>query len=397
MRNGKLLKAQVVQEIEKHQSALIELSLRIHRQPELGFEEISAAKHLAEYLSNSGFNVDTGYCGMSTAFRATFGTTPPVVAFVAEYDALPKLGHACGHNIIAAAAVGAGIGAKSVAKQTGGTIVVMGTPGEELYGGKAIIIERGGFSGIDIAMMIHPSGQDNAIVQSLGCATLDVEFFGKASHAAAFPQYGINALDAMILSFNGINSLRQHCRDGSRIHGIITKGGEAANVVPDYTSGRFLVRSYDMEYLEELKEKVLNCFVAASVATGAKMDYTWGEVSYAPLRTNTTLAKLFCQNIEVVGRQMPMSSHSQFGSTDMGNVSQVVPSIHPLLSITPTNVSEHSPEFADAAASEQGHQALLDGAKALALTFIDVAIEPTCMNKVKEEFAKQGRSNSKLR
>lgn len=395
MRNGKELKAQVIQEIERHQSALIELSLRIHHNPELGFEELIASRHLVEYLENNGFDVETGYCGLSTAFRATFGTTPPVVAFVAEYDALPKLGHACGHNIIAAAAVGAGIGAMSAVKQIGGTVVVMGTPGEELYGGKAIMVKHGGFMGIDAAMMIHPSGQDNAIVQSLGCATLDVEFFGKATHAAAFPQDGINALDAMILSFNGINSLRQHCRDGSRIHGIITSGGEAANVVPDYTAGKFLVRSSDMQYLEELKEKVLNCFVAASVATGAKIDYTWGEVTYAFLRTNVTLAKLFCQNMEAAGRHVSLSSHSQFGSTDMGNVSQVVPSIHPLLSIVHPGVSEHSPEFADAAASEQGHRALLDGAKALALTFIDVTTDPTCMKKVKDEFAKQHRNNSK--
>jgi metal-dependent amidase/aminoacylase/carboxypeptidase family protein len=236
-------------------------------------------------------------------------------------------------------------------------------------------------------MMVHPGTQDIAITQALACSSLEVEFFGKAAHAAACPEEGINALEALILAFNNINSLRQHVRDASRIHGIITDGGEAANVVPAHSKAIFLVRAENEWYLGELKERVLGCFVAASQATGTRLVHRWGEVSYAPLRSNLALAQLFTQNMESLRRMVHRRDpQRRFGSTDMGNVSQVVPAIQPFVAITLPGVMEHSPEFAAAAASETGHQGLLDGAGALALTIVDLLSDPEAMSRVKEEF-----------
>ena len=382
------LKERVVAEVEAHRSQLIDLSLKIHGFPELGFKEVKAAEWLTDFLEGKGFEVEGGFCQLPTAFKAVYGQGKPAIAFLAEYDALPGLGHACGHNIIAAIAIGAGIAAKIAVNELGGCILVMGTPGEETYGGKAIMVERGAFEGIDAVMMVHPGGRDVALCHSLACISLEVELFGKAAHASACPERGINALEALILAFNNINSLRQHIREGSRIHGIITSGGEAANIVPAYSKARFLVRAEDREYLEELKQRVLNCFIAASLATGASLEHKWGEITYAPLRTNSLLAQLFTQNMESLGRKVQPPFRHGLGSTDMGNVSQVVPAIQPFVAITPPDTPEHSPEFAAAAASEAGNRGLLDGAKALALTAVDLLAEPEVMTRVRDEFLK---------
>nr|MBC8511671.1 peptidase dimerization domain-containing protein [Dehalococcoidia bacterium] len=212
---------------------------------------------------------------------------------------------------------------------------------------------------------------------------------GRAAHAAAHPEQGVNALEAMILAFNGLNSLRQHIKDKARIHGIITHGGEAANIVPAYSAAKLLVRALDNAYLDELKEKVLNCFAGASLATGARLDHKWGEAAYSPMKNNLSLAQLFSQNLEFLGRKIvPFEMHFGFGSTDMGNVSQVVPSIHPTVAIAPPGVSLHSVDFALAAASEAGHEGLLDAAKALAMTVADLLGEPEALAKVKEDFAR---------
>ncbi|HJX69682.1 MAG TPA: M20 family metallopeptidase [Dehalococcoidia bacterium] len=380
------LKKKVIEEIEAHHAELINLSLRIHANPELGLEEVQASGWLAEYLERQGFEVERDFCELPTAFKASYGQGKPRIAFLAEYDALPKLGHACGHNIIAASAVGAGIAAKVAVKDLGGVILVIGTPSEEFYGSKATMVERGAFAEVDVAMMIHPGTRDIVAPPALACSSLEVEFFGKAAHAAASPDEGINALEALLLAFNNINSLRQHVREGSRIHGIITDGGEAANVVPAHSKAIFLVRAEDEEQLAELRERVLNCFMAASLASGARLEHKWGEISYAPLRHNQTLAKLFTQNIESLGRKVYPPDPRRAGSTDMGNVSQVVPSLQPFVAIAPPQVSEHSPEFAAAAASEAGHQGLVDGAKALALTVVDLLADREAIARVKEEF-----------
>ena len=379
------LKALVISEVDAQRHQLIKLSLKIHSHPELGFQETKASSWLTQYLGKNGFNVERGISELPTAFRGSYGQGKPAIAILAEYDALPKLGHACGHNLIAACAVGAGVASKPAIDQFGGSILVIGTPGEELYGGKAIMADRGAFNDIDIAMMVHPGVLDIATTQALACQTLEVEFFGKAAHASAQPEAGINALDAILQAFTAINALRQHIKDKARIHGIITDGGEAANIVPAHSAGSFIVRAEDDTYLDELKQRVLNCFIGAATVSGARLEYRWGDMRYTPMRNNLTLARLFSQNMQFLGRKVhPSDPRRAFGSTDMGNVSQLVPSIHPIVAIAPVEV--HSPQFASAAASEAASYGLLDAAKALAMTVVDLVANPEIVIKIKQEF-----------
>ncbi len=383
------LKDSVRKEIDSRHQQLSELSLRIHGSPELGFQETRAADWLTGYLEENGFTVERGICDLPTAFRASYGQGRPAIAILAEYDALPDLGHACGHNLIAGCAVGAGMALKTAIDQFGGCVAVIGTPAEELHGGKAIMVGRGGFDNLDAAMMAHPGTRDNALTRALACHGLEVEFFGKAAHAASRPAAGINALEAMLLSFAAINSLRQHIRGTARVHGIITDGGEAANIVPAHSAGIFLVRAETDAYLDELKERVLNCFIGAATATGARLEYRWDEARYAPMRNNTVLAQLFAQNMESLGRKVAHKADS-FGSTDMGNVSQVVPSIHPSFAVGERVTGIHTEEFVLAAASERGISSMLDAAKALAMTVVDLLSSPETLTKAKKEFG-QGK------
>ena len=383
------LKTLVIDEIDARRDQLNELSLKIHANPELAFQEVRAVAWLTEYLKENGFSIESGICGLKTAFRGSYGQGKPVIAILAEYDALPKLGHACGHNLIAVSAVAAGVASKLAVDQFGGNILVIGTPGEELYGGKVIMVNRGAFDGVDVAMMVHPGVLNTATTQFLACQTLEVEFFGRAAHAAARPEKGINALEAMLQSFAAINSLRQHIKDKARIHGIITDGGEAANIVPAHSAGNFVVRAEDDSYLDELKERVINCFTGAATASGARLEYRWGEVRYASLRSNLTLARLFRRNLQSLGRKVHLLDPSNsFGSSDMGNVGQLVPSIHPSVAIAPVEALVHSPQFASAAASEVGLRGLLDAGKALAMTVVDLVANPGIVARVKEEFGR---------
>ncbi|HET6478201.1 MAG TPA: M20 family metallopeptidase, partial [Dehalococcoidales bacterium] len=387
------LKSRVISEIENHRDELKDLSLRIHSNPETAFQEEKAATWLTDYLKEKGFYIEKGICGLATAFRAGYGKGKPVIALLAEYDALPKLGHACGHNIIATSAVGAGIAAKLAVEEFGGTVQVMGTPGEEMYGGKVYMVRKGAFKGVDAAMMVHPAGLNTAVTKFLACQPLEVEFFGKPAHAAARPEVGINALEAMLMSYAAINSLRQHIRDSARIHGIITDGGEAANIVPAHTAGHFIVRAAEDSYLDELKERVLNCFIGAATATGARLKYKWGEARYAPLCNNFTLARIFRKNLQSLGRRVHLvDPRIGIGSSDIGNVSQVVPSIHPLIAIASARAVTHSPQFADTAASEAGMRGLIDAAKALAMTVVDLMAEPAMLIKAKKELEQDKKS-----
>ena len=381
------LKALVIGEVDAHRDQLNELSLRIHSNPELAFQETKAVAWLTQYLEANGFSVEQGICRLPTAFRGDYGHGKPAIAILAEYDALPGLGHACGHNLIATLAVGAGVASRLAVDQLGGSILVIGTPAEELYGGKIKMASRGAFDSVDVAMMVHPGTHDVATTQALACQTLEVEFFGKAAHAAAKPEAGINALEAMVQSFVAINSLRQHIKDSSRIHGIITDGGQAANIVPAHSAGVFIVRAESDIYLDELKQRVINCFAGAATASGARLEYRWEDVRYANMRNNLTLAQLFKQNMEFLGRKVKLTDpDSSVGSTDMGNVSQLVPGIHPTVAIAPEGVGIHSPQFALAAASEAGSRGLFDAAKALAMTVVDLVTSPEIIIKVKEEF-----------
>ena len=384
------LKASVRDEIDSRRHQLAELSLKIHSCPELGFHEVKAADWLTQYLAENGFSIERGICELPTAFRGSYGQGKPAIAILAEYDALPELGHACGHNLIAAGAVGTGVASRSAIDQFGGSILIIGTPAEELYGGKVIMANRGAFSNVDIAMMVHPGTHNTATTEALTCQALDIEFFGKEAHAASKPEAGINALEAMLNSFAAINSLRQHIKNKSRIHGIITDGGTAANIVPAHSAGTFLVRAENDAYLDELKQKVLNCFIGAAMASGARLEYKWGNIRYAPLRNNLTLARLFKENMQSLGRKVKLSDPNKaFGSTDMGNVSQLVPSIHPFVAIAPEEIIAHSPQFASAAASEAGIQGLLDAAKALAMTVVDLVAKPEIVIEVKREFQQE--------
>jgi amidohydrolase len=381
------LKEKLKAELEIRRSELVRLSSDIHDNPELGFQEVKAVSWLSNYLENNGFCVEKGVAGLATAFQATYGEGKPKIAVLAEYDALPGVGHGCGHNIIAASAVGAGVASKIVVDNLGGSIIVLGTPGEETFGSKIDMIKAGIFDDVDVAMMVHPSVLNMAIYRTLACLPLEVEFFGKAVHAAIHPAEGVNALEAIILAFNSINSLRQHIKEQARIHGIITNGGEAPNVVPAYSAAKFMIRAPDYAYLEELQGKVLNCFKGASLASGARLKYRWGEKVYAPIKNNVAMARLFSDNLESLGRKLDIfDSQGPFGSSDMGNVSDVVPSIHPMVAIASPPVFLHSTEFASAAASEAGHQGLLDAAKAMAMTVVDIIGRPGVLEKIKQEF-----------
>jgi len=380
------LKLKIKDRVESQRQQLIQLSLNIHDNPELGFKEEKAVAWLTGYLEDSGFHVERGIAGLATAFRATYGQGSPTIALLAEYDALPKIGHACGHNIIGVSAVGAAVASKAIIDKLGGSVVVMGTPGEEVFGGKIDMVKAGTFKEIDVAMLVHPEVRNMPTEEALACSSLEVEFFGRPAHAAGQPHKGINALDAMILAFTSINSLRQHIRGDARIHGIITDGGEAPNIVPAHSAAVFLIRALDYDYLAELNDKVLNCFTGASIASGARLEYRWRDRTYAPMKSNMTLAGLFKQNLESLGRQVE-TCDPQFGmgSTDMGNVSQVVPSIHPTIAIAPREVLIHTPEFAAAAASQAGQQGLMDAAKAMTMTVVDI-LQPGTIDKIRQEF-----------
>ena len=383
------LKAAIAGEIDARSPQLGELSRKIHDNPETAMKERRACAWLAEYLKENGFAVETGIYKLPTAFRGRYGQGKPVIAFLAEYDALPKLGHACGHNLIATSAVAAGVGAKRAVDELGGSIIVYGTPGEEADAGKAIMAHRGAFKDLDAAMITHPGGGHQVVMNALACQTLDVEFFGRAAHAAADPEAGINALEAMILSFNAIDALRQHIKEKARIHGIITDGGEAPNIVPAHTAATFLVRAEDDEYLDILKEKVLNCFAGAAAATGAELKYKWADVRYAAMRNNMTLARLFRKNMQSLGRPIPLGDNSKWsGSTDVGNVSRLAPTIQPMVGIASKDVLIHTPQFAAAAATKEALRSLLDAAKAMAMTAADLLADPKTIAGLRAEFQK---------
>lgn len=386
------LKDRVCAEVEALREELIDLSLRIHAHPETAFQEQQASAWLAGWLEGRGFRVQRGVCDLPTAFRAESGEGDPRVALLAEYDALPGIGHGCGHNLIAAASVGGGGAAAAVAEEIGGSVVVIGTPAEEVYGGKVLMARRGAFDGLDAAMLCHPGSRNAAYARALACAELQVEYFGKEAHAAARPEAGVNALDALIIAYNGVAALRQHIRSGARIHGIITKGGQAPNIVPGHAAGSFLVRAENDEYLEELKGRVIACFQAGEQATGARLEHRWGEAEYAAMRTNGPLAEAYRSNLAAVGREVTEdTSRRSMGSTDMGNVSALVPAIHPTIAIAPREVSAHSPEFARCAASEEGHRGLLDAAKALAMTTVEVLADADLREEMREAFEAEGR------
>ena len=381
-------KSTVREAIDKLQPKLIDLSERIHRHPEIKFKEHQASQWLSEMAETAGFRVEKPIGGLETAFRASYSGSGegPTVAFLAEYDALPKLGHACGHNLIGTASLGAALGLREVMDKLSGSVQLIGTPGEEGGGGKVILAQAGVFDDVDVAMMFHPSGKTILWKHALARRKLCIEFFGKSAHAAASPEKGINALDATIQTFQSINALRQHIKDDARIHGIITHGGDAPNIVPDYSASLFYIRAREDDYCDELLEKVKTCARGASLATGARVEMEM-QGAYKSLRTNMPLAQTFKANLEALGWEFDdVDPAKGIGSTDMADVSHVTAAIHPYLSIGPKDLVGHSTGFAEAAASEKGQQAMIAAAKALATTAVDVLLRPSLFAAIRAEF-----------
>lgn len=363
---------------ESARHGLIALSHRIHAHPELAFEEEQASSWLCESLADAGFTVEKGICDLPTAFRARAGTGPLHVGICAEYDSLPGIGHACGHNIIAASAVGAALAAAKVADEVGLSVSVIGTPAEEVgnAGGKILLLERGVFEGLHAAMMVHPAPFDMLRAKIIAASMFEVHCTGKESHASAFPELGVNASDALTIAQTALGLLRQHIRSTDRIHGIVTNGGSAPNVVPAHTSAKYIVRSETLEQLAELRPKVYRCFEAGGLATGAKIEITGGDKPYAEMLHDESIAGFYRKNSEALGRPFPNLGEWETrptGSTDMGNVSLAVPSIHPMIGINSLPAVNHQPEFAAHCITADADKALEDGALAMAWTCIDLA------------------------
>lgn len=379
-------KAAVRKEIDKLRSQLIELSERIHGNPEIKFEEVKASQWLSEAAREAGFKLEKPIGGLETAFRATWvGSEGPTVAFLAEYDALPKIGHACGHNLIGPASLGAALGLAQEMSDVPFSIQLIGTPGEEGGGGKTILAKAGVFDKVDVAMMFHPLGKTVLWRYSLARRKLYIEFFGKSS-ALSYPEKGINALDATIQTFNSINALHHYIVDGASVHGIITDGGAAPNMIPDHSASLFYIRAMNSDYCDELFEKVKNCARGAATATGARVNLKLRD-SYKPIKTNMVLTRMFKQNLEALGWQVDdVDPKKRLGSTDVADVSDVVPTIQPFLSIGPADLVPHTTEFAEAANSEKGKEAMLAAAKAMATTAIDILLRPLLFAEVIKEF-----------
>lgn len=368
---------------------LIGVSRDIYDHPELKFEEFRASKLLSDALQEGGFSVELGVAGLETAIRAIYPAVSdgPTVAILGEYDALPEIGHACGHNLIAAAALGAALALAPIKAELPGKLIFFGTPGEEGGGGKVIMVDASLFNDVDAAMMFHPSSHTAVDRRSLAITEVEIEFTGKASHASGSPEKGINALDAVIQTFNGLNALRQHIKDGARIHGIITDGGAKPNIVPEHAAANFYVRALENDYRDELLEKLRACAEGAALATGANLDFKIVGHSYKAMKPNRAIGEAFVKNLAELGEPLnPPPPDAGMGSTDMGDVSQAVPAIHAYIQICGEAVAGHSREFAEVSASERGQEVMLIAAKAMAMTAIDLFTDPDLVKRMKEEF-----------
>ncbi len=389
------LKARVAETVEELAEELWDLALRIHAHPELAYKEEKAAAWLTEFLEKRGCRVERGVGGVPTAFRADVpGAGPgPTVAILAEYDALPAIGHACGHNIIATSAAGAGAALAAAVAGVGGLpfpgrVVVVGTPAEEGGAGKVRLLQAGVFAGVDAAMMIHPLCRTRLWRPSLGLTKVKVEYFGKAAHASASPWRGVNALNAVIGLFNALDAMRQQVRPDSRIHGIITVGGQQANIIPEYTAAEFYLRSPDKAYLGELRRRFEAAAEGAATQTGCRVVVTFDPIIHEPVRPNMVMVELFGKNLERLGFPVDADDTGGYGSTDAGNVSQALPMIHPYIRIAPDDTPNHSRDFTEAAASPMARAGMLAAAKTLAMTALDLLASPAAVEAAQAEFAR---------
>jgi amidohydrolase len=385
------VKERLAAEIDKRADVLIDASHQIHAHPELCYEEHFAHDLLTGLLETENIDVERGAFDLDTAFIARAGTNGPTIAVLCEYDALPGIGHACGHNIIGTAGLGAGIAAAMLAEETGGRVVILGTPAEEGGGGKELLVQRGALEGVDAAMMVHPAGADLARMDVIAIHQMKVRYHGQAAHAAAFPHKGRNALDAAVLGYMNVAALRQHIKPNERIHGIISNGGDKPNIVPQFAAAEWYVRSPTLKSLEKLKPRFLACLEAGAQAAACEMEIEWQDPAYADMVDNGTMLDLYSANAASTGRNLISSTEGGpqvVGSTDMGNVSYVVPSIHPMIKVAPAHLSIHTPEFAEYTAGADGDAAVIDGAKALAMTVADLWLQPELLAQAKDEFAR---------
>lgn len=388
------MKTTIRQTIDNHADRFKVISSFIGANPELGHEEFQASDRLTEELTYHGFHVERGVLDIATSFIATYdsGKAGPVVAFLAEYDALPDLGHACGHHLICMMSIGAAIGLKSVIDETGGSIRVYGTPAEETKGAKVPMAAAGLFKDVDIALMAHPYYTYEKSGESLAMDAIQYEFFGRSAHAAAQPYEGVNALDAVLQLFNSINALRQQTKSDARIHGIISEGGKAPNIIPDYAVAQFYVRSASRTYTNELVQKVLHCAEGAALQTGCTLKTSFYEYSYDELRTNETLSAVFTDQLLAMGIDpKEIEIGKDHGSLDLGNVSTQCPTIHPFVKVVDERHMLHTKEFRDLALQEPALNAMIFTAKLLAFTAYEVLTSPELLSKIKAEFAAENR------
>ncbi len=390
MTDAATLKRETCAMIDAMSAELLAVSHEIHSKPELAFHEHEAARILTAALDRADLPVTRGAFGLPTAYASSFGDKGPEVAILSEYDALPGIGHACGHNIIATTGLGAALALSKLNTRLPGRVRYLGTPAEEQGGGKELMAQDGAFDGVDAAMMVHPAGVDLVTMPCICVSEVAVTYRGRSAHASAMPHMGLNALDALITAYQAIAQLRQHIRPTERIHGIIKKGGMAPNIVPDETVGVFYVRAASAEDLAPLKARVQACFEAGALATGCTAEIKWAKADYLDLKTSMPLADAYEANARSLGRDFfPLSKmpSGSAGSTDMGNISHRVPSIHPMIACAPPHVVIHNPEFAKWAASDLGDKACLDGAKALAMTAIDYMTDAAMREQAKADFA----------
>ncbi|MBQ0928324.1 M20 family metallopeptidase [Saccharopolyspora endophytica] len=365
--------------IDRHAEELIGLSERLHADPETAWEEHRAAAAVPELLDRAGFTVTPAYLGLDTAFHASFGTGPQRIALCAEYDALPGLGHACGHNLIAASSIGAALGLAAVADDAGVTVEVYGTPAEEGGGGKIELLDRGAFAGVDLAMMVHPAPVDVAEARPFAVSHSKISYSGKSAHAAAYPESGINAADAFTVAQVAIGLLRQQIPASARVHGIVTHAGDAPNAIPERATGRWYVRAETLAELAELEPRVMRAFEAGALATGSELTVEPESKPYAEFRADDAALEAYRANAVELGREFApdgTASRMNRASTDMGNVSQVVPAIHPYIGIGSLPAINHQREFADHCVGGTAQRALLDASIALAWTGTDRATTP---------------------
>lgn len=384
------LKKRISDAVDQMSDELVRVSLDIHANPELAFNEKKAAAWLTQFMEKKGFKVRRNVAGMETDFAAEFqsGEGGPTIAILGEYDALPEVGHACGHNIIGTSAVGAGAALKEALLGTGipAKIVVLGTPAEEGGGGKVFMVNEGVFRDVDAALMIHPtSGTTRIGGRSTATHSFVFDYHGKPAHAAGSPTEGVNALDAANIFFHAVACLRQHVPDDVRLHGIITVGGDAVNIIPEHTQVRYLLRSYSMKTIRKYEERVKDCARAGAVATGCTLEIAEKD-GYKARISNNTIAKLFVANMRGYGEEVLDETTDGFGSTDFGDVSLVVPACNAYVAIAPEGVAGHSREFCQASSSQEGMDALLMSAKSLAATALDLILNADALAKAKAEF-----------